>query len=82
MIFGPQDLATEERNAWQRGDYVLAEAYALAMDAEDAEDLASERLAVIEKVDALIVETNWRTGKKAELRELVAAIYKVLKGTK
>jgi hypothetical protein len=37
MIYNELDLATEERNAWQRGDYILAEALQLAADAEERE---------------------------------------------
>jgi hypothetical protein len=35
MIYGELDLLTEERNAWQAGDYARAEALALAIDAEE-----------------------------------------------
>lgn len=46
MIYGTLDLLTEERNAWQRGEYRLAEALALAIDegerADELEKAAEE----------------------------------------
>ena len=74
MIYTETDLATQERNAWQRGDTALAEATAAAMQADDLQ-AENERLqGVVESIDALIVESVWRTGKKAELVELIEAI--------
>ena len=35
MTYEESDLSTAERNAWQAGNYELAEALALAMDAEE-----------------------------------------------
>ena len=43
MIYGELDLATLERNAWQAGNYDLAEAYALALEAEERETELEER---------------------------------------
>ena len=74
MIYGELDLATEERNAWQAGDYQRAQALAQAIDASEAFDRAEALKGVVEAVRERITEANWRTGKKAELRELVEAI--------
>ena len=45
MTYGETDLSTAERNAWQAGSYELAEALALAMDAE-------ERATEVEQADS------------------------------
>ena len=74
MVYGDTDLATEERNAWQAGDYQRAEALALAMDAGEADELASQLQGVVDGIRERITEANWRTGKKTELRELIEAI--------
>jgi len=74
MIYGDLDLATEERNAWQRGDKRLADALALAMDADEQSALVDKLQNVVDGIRERITESNYRTGKKAELRELVEAI--------
>lgn len=40
MVYGDIDLATLERNAWQRGDYAQAEAFALALAEREAYEAA------------------------------------------
>jgi hypothetical protein len=40
MVYGDLDLATEERRAWQSGDYSRAEALALAIDGQEAAEEA------------------------------------------
>ena len=74
MIYGERDLATEERNAWQAGDYQRAQALALAIDAAEDAPRVEELQDVLDAIRERITEANWRTGKKAELRELVEAI--------
>ena len=44
MIFDTLDLSTLERNAWQRGDYVLAQALAMAEDVEERATQAEDQL--------------------------------------
>ena len=54
MIYGTQDYATEERNAWQRGDLYLAEVLGALMDAEES---------VAELEDAGETDSaKWRSG--------------------
>lgn len=48
MIYTELDLATEERNAWQRGDYAKAQALALALDAEQVQKDADDAIAATE----------------------------------
>ena len=47
MTYGETDLSTAERNAWQAGNYELAEALALAIEADEraleAEEADEER---------------------------------------
>jgi len=74
MIYGELDLATEERNAWQAGDYQRAQALALAIDAAEDAPRVEELQDVLDAIRERITEANWRTGKKAELRDLVEAI--------
>lgn len=40
MVYGDMDLDTLERNAWQRGDYAQAEAFALAIAEQEAREAA------------------------------------------
>lgn len=70
MIYGTLDLKTEERNAWQRGDYRMAEVLALAIDAQAD---AGARNA-LDAIHDEITTANWRTGTKAELRALIERI--------
>ena len=74
MLYTDRDLATEERNAWQRGDYAAAELLALAIDLEPDALRADELQSKLDNIRERITEANWRTGKKAELRELVEQI--------
>jgi hypothetical protein len=80
MIYGTQNLEEQERNAWQAGNYPLAEALQLAIDAGNAEERASELQCVVDDIRDEITEANWRTGKKAELRDLVEKIVAKLAG--
>ncbi len=68
------DYATAEREAWQRGDMAQAAAFAMALDAEEAQAETEQLRDIVEGIRERITEANWRTGKKAELRELVEAI--------
>ena len=74
MQYDDMDLATEWRNAYAAADDKLAAAFALALDLTDAQAEADRLKGVVDGIRALITEANWRTGKKAELRELVEAI--------
>lgn len=67
-------LSTIEREAWQRGDSLLAAVAAQAADNEDAQTEVERLQDVVGGIRDRITEANWRTGKKAELRELVEAI--------
>ena len=74
MVYTDADLATQERNAWQAGNYDLSEALALAMRADEAETELYNLQSVVAGIRERITEANWRTGKKAKLRELVESI--------
>lgn len=74
MLYTDRDLVTEERNAWQRGDYAAAELLALAMDTERDALHAEELQSKLDNIRERITRASWRTGKKAELRELVEQI--------
>ena len=74
MIYGTQDLLTEERNACQRGDHTLAEALGVAIDFDAADTRVRDLECVLDDLRAAITEANWRTDMKAELRELVQCI--------
>jgi alkyl sulfatase BDS1-like metallo-beta-lactamase superfamily hydrolase len=80
MIYGTQNLEEQERNAWQRGDYPLAEALQLAIDADEDQERASELQCIVDDIRDEITAANWRTGKKTELRELVEKIVAKLAG--
>jgi hypothetical protein len=75
------DLATIERNAYQRGDMQVAQLAALALDCEQAEsemdDLRMDVacfIKVIAAINARIAESDWRNDGKTKLRELIEAI--------
>ena len=75
MIYGTElDYAQLERDAWQRGDHSQADAYARALEASELETEKDEAVYKVERIQELITQANWRTGKKAELRELVEQI--------
>ena len=74
MVHTDSNLSEQERDAWQAGNYALAEALALAMEADEAETSRYNLESALEGIRGLITEANWRTGKKAELRELVESI--------
>jgi hypothetical protein len=74
MVYGELELTTEERRAWQAGDYLRAEALALAIDAGEDHERASELQCIVDDIRDEITAANWRTGKKAELRKLVESI--------
>jgi hypothetical protein len=80
MIYGTQNLEEQERNAWQAGNYPLAKALQLAIDAGNAEERASELQCIVYDIRDEITTANWRTGKNAELRELVEKIVARLAG--
>ena len=71
-------LSDIEREAWQRGDYMLAEVAATALAATDATAEADRLQGIVDGIQERMTEANWRTGKKAELRELLEAIYNEL----
>ena len=68
-----------EREAYTRGDTLTAELAAAAMDGEAAQAKADELDYKLERIEALITGANWRTGKKAELRDLIEAIAQEVK---
>ena len=74
MIYGELPLAEMERAAWQRGDHATAELILLAIEHEESVNEAERLQSLIDGIQARITEANWRTGKKAELRELVESI--------
>ena len=74
MVYTDRNLAEQERAAWQAGNYELAEALAGAMQADEAETERYNLESALQGIRERITEANWRTGKKAELRELVEAI--------
>ena len=75
MIYGTEkDYATLERNAWQRGDYQQAEVFAELLDVEQTQSEVDRLQDIVEGIRERITEANWRTGKKAKLRELVESI--------
>ena len=75
MIYGTEpDYVTLERNAWQRGDYEAADLLALALDAGETQAEADRLQSIVAGIHERITEANWRTGKKAELRDLVESI--------
>ena len=78
MIYGTRDLLTEERNAWQRGDYELADALARAFDAEKSENRAQDLHCVLDDIHTAITKSNWHTGSEEKLRELVRCIRDML----
>lgn len=81
MVYGTEpDYSTLERDAWHRGDTYLADVYARALEAETLEAAQSEAQYKLDRIEAIITEANWRTGKKAELREMGDRIYQELKG--
>lgn len=42
MNYGERDLSTEERNAWQRSDYAMADTLAALLESQEAERSADE----------------------------------------
>ena len=74
MVYTDRNIAEQERDAWQAGNYELAEALAMAMEADEAETELYNLQSVVDGIRERITEANWRTGKKAELRELVKSI--------
>jgi hypothetical protein len=80
MIYGTQNLEERERDAWRAGNYPLAEALQLAIDAGEDTERASELQCVVDDIRDEITAANWRTGKKAELRDLVEKIVAKLAG--
>lgn len=78
-----------ERAAYQAGDLERADLLARLIDAENFElerdSLSEERdrlFNVVEDIKARIMETNWRTEKKAELQQLVGDILEELEEVK
>ena len=70
MIYGTENYAERERAAWQAGDHERAELLGLAGELDAALDKAN----LLDAIHDRIIEANWRTGKKAELRELIEQI--------
>ena len=68
------DLSAAEREAYQRGDIERAELLGALMDSQEEESRADSLQSIVDGIRDRITEANWRTGKKAELRELVEAI--------
>ena len=75
MIYDTErDYATLERNAWQRGDYEQAAAFAALLEQEETLTENEHLQGIVDGIQERITEANWRTGKKAELRELIESI--------
>jgi hypothetical protein len=79
MISGTIDLATIERDAYQRGDMQVAQLAAIALDCEqvksEMDDLRMDVacfIKVIAAINARIAESEWRYDGKRKLRELDA----------
>ena len=68
------DLSAAERKAYQHGDIERAELLGALMDSQEEESRADSLQSIVDGIRERITESNWRTGKKAELRELVEAI--------
>lgn len=67
-------LSELERAAYQAGDTDRADLLGRLMDAEEIEPERESLSDVVEGIRARITESNWRTGKKAELHELIKGI--------
>jgi hypothetical protein len=63
-----------ERQAWIMGDTEKAGMLACISDGLEQEEQRDNLQAKIDNILELITEANWRTGKKAELIELIKAI--------
>jgi hypothetical protein len=63
-----------ERQAWISGDTEKAGMLARISDGMELEDQRDNLQEKIDNILTLITEANWRTGKKAELVELIQAI--------
>lgn len=70
MIYAERDLLTEERNAWQRGDYALADALALAIDAEAWSDHNSVMRQRLDNLRQLIEQTARVSGRELLLERV------------
>lgn len=77
MIYQAENYAERERAAWQAGDYERAELLGLASEL----DAALDKVNVLDAIYDRIVEANWRTGKKAELRDLIEQILAYIDAT-
>ncbi len=74
MTYDQSDLATLERHAFANGDTLIAELAGLALGHEEETERSEQLQSIIDGIEQCICEANWRTGKKAELRELIEAI--------
>ena len=74
MRYEETDFSTIERHAWAAGDQQTAQLAAAALGYEEAQQRADELENIVGGIRERITEANWRTGKKAELRELIEAI--------
>ena len=75
-------LDEQERAAYMDGDLERADLFGQLMDAEDFEPENEKLSDVVEGIRGRITEANWKTGKKAELRDLIEDILKELEEVK
>ena len=75
-------LDEQERAAYMAGDLERADLLGQLMDAEDFELDRDNLSSVVEGIRGRITEANWRTGKKAELQELIGDIISELEEVK
>ena len=82
MRYDELDLDLIERRAYVAGNLELAKISALASEAEDLQTEVGDLRDALDYIRTRITEANWRTGKKAELRELIETILSELPKTK
>ena len=75
-------LDEQERAAYIAGDLGRADLLGQLMDAGDLEPEWVKLSDVVEGIRGRITEANWKTGKKAELRELIGGIISELEEVK
>jgi hypothetical protein len=69
-----------ERQAWVSGDTEKAGILARISDGLDMEEQRDKMQEKLDDILELIVKANWRTGKKAELVELIQVIKETAEG--
>jgi hypothetical protein len=69
-----------ERQAWVSGDTEKAGMLTRISDGLELEEQRDKAQEKLDDILELIVKANWRTGKKAELVELIQAIKETAEG--